>query len=100
MGKETIATLAVKIGTLTERVGNLIDIGKDRQTETIDRIDTLCSKVNHQFTELTKRVTFLENVELGEAQRYKARMQIYKAATTIMGLILGALGVLKGSGVI
>ena len=100
MGKETIATLAGKIGVLTERVSNLIDVGKDRQTETIGKIDGLCDKVNHQFTALTGRVTMLENKDLAEVNRYKARVQIYKAATALLGITLSILGILKVFGVI
>ena len=100
MGKETIATLAVKIGTLTERVNNLIDIGKTRQTETISSIDNLCNKVNHQHSELTKRVTMLENKELAESEIYKARVQVYKVVTAILGVTLSILGILKYFGVI
>lgn len=96
----TKESLTSKVATLTERINNLIETSKERQTETIGRIDKLCDKVNHQFTELTKRVAILEDRDMAEINKYKGRVEIYKAATTILGFALSTLGILKAMGII
>jgi len=96
----TKESLTSKVATLTERITNLIETTKNNKVETIGRIDILCDKVNHQFTEITKRVSRLEERDLAEINKYRGKVEIYKAATALLGFILAIVGILKGLGMV
>lgn len=91
----TKESLTSKVATLTERINNLIDISRERQTETIGRIDKLCDKVNHQFTELTNRVARLEERDIAESNKYKGRMELFKWVSIALGIIVSGFTVIQ-----
>ena len=84
----TKESLTSKVATLTERINNLIEISKERQEQTIGRIDSLCDKVNHQFTEISKRVARLEERDVAEYNKYKGRMQLFKWLSVALSITI------------
>lgn len=96
----TKESLTSKVATLTERINNLIEVSKERQVETLSRIDTLCNKVNHQFTELGKRVTRLEERDIAELNRYKGRVELFKWISVALSIALSGVGILNYLGYI
>lgn len=96
----TKESLTSKVATLTERINNLIEVSRERHKETISRVDNLCNKVNHQFTELGKRVTRLEERDIAELNKYKGRVELFKWINVTLGVILGVVGVLNYLGYI
>lgn len=87
----TRESTSVKVAALTERLSNFMDVSRERHNELLTKVDTLCDKVNHQYTYQEKRIRNLENKQIAEVNKYKGRMELFKWATIALSVIVSCL---------
>jgi hypothetical protein len=72
--KETVAT---KLARIEERIANFVENNNSKHDEIIDKLDKLCSHVNHENELMDIRIRTLENKHISD-EAVKSKLDVLK----------------------